>query len=200
VTDRVTTREARSEDIPAATRTITSAFEADPVWGWALEGAEPVGVAAWWSIVLASGARRYSWLRVTDSCESVALWIPPDGTELTQEEEEEALGPIIASLGNARAELFPEILRRFEDSHPRQQAHFYLSLWGTHPDEQGGGFGGALIRENLAEIDGLHQPAYLESTNGANLERYERLGFERHGSFTLPADGPTVTTMWRPAR
>jgi len=62
------------------------------------------------------------------------------------------------------------------------------------------GFGGGLIRGNLAEIDGTHAPAYLESTNDANLERYAKLGFERHGSFTLPAGGPTVTTMWRPAR
>jgi hypothetical protein len=195
----VTTRAAQPEDIPAATRTITSAFEGDPVWGWALGGAEPPAVAAWWSIVLASGARRYSWLRVTESCESVALWIPPDGTELTPEEEE-ALGPIIAHLGNERSALLPEILRRFEESHPRYEPHFYLSLWGTHPDKQGGGFGGALIRDSLAEIDGLHQPAYLESTNDANLGRYEKLGFERHGTFTLPADGPIVTTMWRPAR
>jgi hypothetical protein len=192
-------RAALPGDIPAATRTITSAFEADPVWGWALEDAEPEAVAAWWSILLMSVAQRYSWVRVTDSCESVTLWIPPGGTELTPQEEE-ALEPIVTSLGNARAALFPEILRRFEISHPRHEPHFYLSLWGTHADHRGEGFGGALMQENLAEIDELHLPAYLESTNDANLGRYERLGFERHGTFTLPADGPTVTTMWRPAR
>jgi hypothetical protein len=198
VTLPVKTRSAVFEDIPQAMRTIASAFEQDPVWGWAFDGANAAAVEAWWSIFLTS-ALRYRWLRVTGGCESAALWIPPGGTELTPEEEE-ALGPMIDALGNERRALFPEILRRFDVSHPREEPHFYLSLWGTHADHRGGGFGGSLIRDNLAEIDGMHVPAYLESTNDTNLERYARLGFERHGTFTLPAGGPTVTTMWRPAR
>lgn len=191
-------RVAEIGDIPEATRTITSAFERDPVWGWVLEGADPSAVLAWWSILLTSGLR-YGWLRVSAACESVALWIPPGGTELTPEEEE-ALGPIIDALGNQRRGLFPEIIRLFEVSHPRDEPHFLLDLWGTMPAHQGTGLGGVLIRDNLAEIDRAHAPAYLESTNDANLARYAKLGFERHGSFTLPAGGPTVTTMWRPAR
>jgi GNAT superfamily N-acetyltransferase len=191
-------RIAEAGDIPAATRTIVSAFSEDPVWGWALEGAPTEAVFAWWSFLLTS-ALRYPWLRVTGSRESVALWIPPGGTELTADEEEE-LVPIVAALANERASLFPEIIRLFEENHPREEPHFYLSLWGTHADHRGTGFGGALIRDNLAEIDAMHLPAYLESTNDANLERYAKLGFRRHGAFTLPASGPTITTMWRPAR
>lgn len=198
MTADVQTRAARLDDMPEVTRTITSAFEQDPVWGWALDGADPSAVFTWWSTLLTS-ALRYRWLRVTGNSESVALWIPPGGTELTPEEEE-GMGTIIDALGNQRRALFPEILRLFDSNHPREEPHFYLSLWGTHAEHRGGGFGGALIRDNLAEIDGLHMAAYLESTNDANLARYERLGFERSGGFTLPADGPAVTTMWRPAR
>jgi hypothetical protein len=198
VNSGIPTRVAEARDIAAATRTIVSAFSEDPVWGWALDGASLEAVFAWWSFLLTS-ALRYPWLRVTGACESVALWVPPDGTELTHEEEEE-LVPIIAALANERARLFPEILRLFEESHPREEPHFYLSLWGTHADQRGTGFGGALIRDNLAEIDASHLPAYLESTNDANLDRYAKLGFQRRGAFTLPAGGPTVTTMWRPAR
>jgi hypothetical protein len=57
-----------------------------------------------------------------------------------------------------------------------------------------------LLRQNLALIDDLHQPAYLESTNPANLDRYRSLGFERLGDFDLPHSGPAVTQMWRDAR
>lgn len=192
------TRVAEPGDIPLATRTITSAFGQDPVWGWALEGAPVAAVSAWWSFMLTS-ALRYPWLRVTQACESVALWIPPGGTELTPEEEE-SLEPVLGALATDRGALFLEIFRRFESSHPREEPHYYLSLWGTHADHRGTGSGGALIRENLAEIDAVHLPAYLESTNDANLRRYEKLGFERHGAFNLPAGGPTVTTMWRPPR
>jgi hypothetical protein len=42
-------------------------------------------------------------------------------------------------------------------------------------------------------------PAYLESTNPANLSRYEALGFARIGEFG-PDGGPLITTMWREAR
>jgi len=45
-----------------------------------------------------------------------------------------------------------------------------------------------------------HLPAYLESSNPKNLERYGRLGFEPRDEFSMPDDGPPVTTMWRPAR
>jgi hypothetical protein len=43
-------------------------------------------------------------------------------------------------------------------------------------------------------------PAYLESTNPANDERYKGVGFEPIGEFSYPGGGPVVTTMWRPAR
>jgi hypothetical protein len=42
--------------------------------------------------------------------------------------------------------------------------------------------------------------AYLESSNPANDQRYQRLGFAFHGRFKLPDDGPIVTTMWRPGQ
>ena len=71
-------------------------------------------------------ALRYPWLRVTDACESVALWIPPGGTELTSEEEE-SLGPVLDAFANERGTLFPEIMRRFEASHP--QARVRASRW-----------------------------------------------------------------------
>jgi GNAT superfamily N-acetyltransferase len=92
-----------------------------------------------------------------------------------------------------------EVFEAFENAHPNTEEHFYLSLLGTDPLQRGRGIGMALLRETLARIDELGAPAYLESSNPANDERYESVGFERHGEFTLPADGPTVTTMWRRA-
>jgi hypothetical protein len=40
-------------------------------------------------------------------------------------------------------------------------------------------------------------PAYLESTNPANLKRYESVGFQERERLTMPS-GAVVTTMWRP--
>jgi hypothetical protein len=41
-------------------------------------------------------------------------------------------------------------------------------------------------------------PAYLESTNPANVRRYEALGF-RHATEFNPEGGPVIRTMWRDA-
>jgi predicted N-acetyltransferase YhbS len=78
--------------------------------------------------------------------------------------------------------------------------HYYLSLLGTHPDRQGAGIGMRLLRENLAQMDREGVPAYLESSNPANLGRYQSVGFVPVGTFQLPDDGPELTTMWREPR
>jgi hypothetical protein len=57
-----------------------------------------------------------------------------------------------------------------------------------------------LLADTLVRIDGEGMPAYLESTNPANNERYEGVGFQVTGGFEGYAPGSVVTTMWRPAR
>jgi predicted GNAT family acetyltransferase len=92
------------------------------------------------------------------------------------------------------------LLERFEANHPRETPHFYLSLLGTHPEHRGQGKGMGLLAANLAQIDEIGMPAYLESSNRANDHRYERLGFVQVGEFSAPAGGPTLACMWRDPR
>jgi hypothetical protein len=54
-----------------------------------------------------------------------------------------------------------------------------------------------LLRANLAEWDAEGIPAYLESSNPANDQRYAAVGFRPRGTFAYPGGGPIVTTMWR---
>ena len=58
----------------------------------------------------------------------------------------------------------------------------------------------SLLRHDLALIDEEGAAAYLESSNPANDERYESVGFHKIGQFEAPDGGPVVSTMWRPAR
>lgn len=195
----ITSRAATPADLDAATETITTSFHLDPLWSWAFPDPElrPEQYRAFWRLLI-GGALRYDWVRVTDACEAVALWIPPDGSELP-EEDEVKVGPLLTELLGERASAVMELLARFEEAHPRVESHYYLSLLGTHDDHRGKGIGMALLEENLARIDTEHMPAYLESTNPANLGRYSRLGFVAVGEFSAPG-GPTASTMWREAR
>ena len=143
------------------------------------------------------GAATHGCVRPTNS-EAVAVWLPPGEPEMT-DGEERAFDALVGELLGERAAELNALFEQFEEHHPVEPPHYYLSLWGTHRDHAGRGLGTALIREDLARIDSERAPAYLESTNPANLPRYEALGFERMGEFG-PAGGPVITTMWRPPR
>ena len=66
-----------------------------------------------------------------------------------------------------------------------------------HPRRRGHGIGIWLLRANLAGWDAEGIPAYLESSNPANDQRYAAVSFRPRGTFAYPGGGPIVTTMWR---
>ncbi|MDX6542147.1 MAG: hypothetical protein QOI71_3757, partial [Gaiellales bacterium] len=171
-------------------------FRDDPLWSWAFPDREKLEV--WWRLYINS-ALRYPWVWVAGDYAAASVWIPPGESELTEGEEQQ-LEPRLEDLVGPRAPALMELLQRFEDSHPRDRPHYYLSLLGTHPDSRGSGIGMALLADNLARIDAEGMPAYLESSNPVNDRRYERLGFRRTGEFSTPDGSHTVATMWREAR
>ena len=187
-------------DIGPVAETLARAFGHDPVWGWVFSDPERrhAQLTALWQLLLEGGVG-YGWVWAAPRFEASALWIPPGRPELP-EPQASRLEPMLDELAGARRPLVMEVFERFEAAHPRHEDHYYLSLLGTHPEHRGRGTGMALLTENLAAVDAEGAPAYLESTNPGNLDRYRSVGFERIGQFTLPQDGPTVTTMWRDPR
>jgi GNAT superfamily N-acetyltransferase len=193
-------RRATRSDIPAAVETISTAFQGDPMWGWAFPDPlqRPAQFRRWWNLYVTSAAR-YAWTWLADDAAAVATWIPPGGTELT-DEEEASIEPLLRELIGPWADTVLQGLHRFDEAHPHDEPHYYLSLLGTRPDRRGEGLGMALLREALAAIDDEGMPAYLESSNPINNRRYERAGFTDIGVIAMPGDGPLVTRMWRAAR
>jgi GNAT superfamily N-acetyltransferase len=191
-------RSARAEDVSAVAACLASAFFEDPVWGdWSFPDrssrSQPLFelMASW-----ARAAARYPWVRMTGDAEAVAVWIPPGQPEMT-DDEVALFDALVSRLFGSRADELNALFELFEEHHP-DEPHYYLSLWGTDRDHAGQGLGTRLIQECLARIDAERMPAYLESTNPANLPRYEALGFRPRSQFG-PAGGPVITTMWREA-
>jgi GNAT superfamily N-acetyltransferase len=193
--ENVEMRIATASDLDGLTATLTAAFEHDPLWSWAFP--DPADLADWWRFVIGS-ALRYPWVWISGDYAAASVWIPPDGTELT-EEEEARTDALLHDLIGPRAPAVINLLERFETSHPRDQGHYYLSLLGVHPDYKGNGLGMALLAENLERLDSENVPSYLESSNPGNNHRYERLGYRELGEFTTPDGARTVATMWRDA-
>jgi GNAT superfamily N-acetyltransferase len=195
------TRRALPSDADAITETIATAFFDDPLWSWAFAD-EPKRAAQfriWWRVFVDSTFRN-AWTWVTGSCESVALWTPPGGVELTSDEEAELIRLVGEFLPRDHGIEVLKVLARLEAAHPHDEPHYYLSIVATHDDHRGHGIGEALLTENLELIDAEHVGTYLESSNAGNLVRYARLGFEPTGEVFVAEGRPVVTTMWRPAR
>jgi ribosomal protein S18 acetylase RimI-like enzyme len=75
-------------------------------------------------------------------------------------------------------------------------SYAYLDVIGTIPDARGSGEGSTLARAWLASLDAT-QTVRLDSSNTANLTFYERLGFVRTRTVTLPHGAGTLTPMSR---
>jgi GNAT superfamily N-acetyltransferase len=188
-------RTATDSDLDGVTATLTASFATDPLWSWAFP--DPRDLSVWWRYCIAS-ALRYPWVWISGDYAAASVWIPPNGIELT-EAEEQGVEPLVRDLIGPRSGDVMELLDRFERSHPREEPHYYLSLLGTHPDRRGEGLGMALLTENLKRIDAEGMPAFLESSNPTNNSRYERLRFRQVGEFTTPDGTRRVATMWREA-
>ena len=195
----VPARIATSDDIDAVVATLTTAFFDDPVWGPAFPDVDHRAsqAAALWRLLVTS-AMRYPWTLVTENVESAAIWLPPDGVELTDHEADELEDFLIDTTNRTVANGIVAILEQLASARP-SEPHFYLSLLATHNQHRGGGLGMGLLRENLARTDALGAATYLESTNPANNKRYTSVGFTARDEITT-ASGHIVTTMWRAAR
>jgi len=197
VTVPVGCRTADAGDAALVTAVVADAFRDDPLWSWAMrrdDGATEHHDGLW--SVFVEGALRYPCTWIADDAAAVAVWIPPGGTEMSDEQEVELERRAYEALG-ARADMYFELFERFAEHHPHDEPHYYLSLLATDSRARGRGIGMGLLRANLETYDAAGIPTYLESSNPANDRRYESVGFVKRGEFRGPGDGPVVSTLWR---
>jgi len=193
----ITPRVASPQDSADVVEIVVSAFYDDPTWSWAFP--DPSRRAEqhrlWWGLLI-DGAIRFPWVWLTQGNTATSVWIPPNETDFSPEQEA-AVEPLLVELLASGASRVLRGIELFDQAHPRGVPHFYLSLLGTSTEHRGHGFGLRLMAENLRRIDDAGMPSYLEASNPANVPLYMRYGFEVLGSFTLPEGGPEVFTMWR---
>jgi ribosomal protein S18 acetylase RimI-like enzyme len=124
---------------------------------------------------------------------SVALWLPPGVVP-----NGEIMGTIMeAPSPPDRMRESAGLVEQVKRYHPHEP-HWYLPLIGTDPAHQGKGYGSALLAHAVKRCarDGL--PAYLESSNPANVPFYERFGFEVIGEIQS-GSSPVLIPMLRKA-
>jgi ribosomal protein S18 acetylase RimI-like enzyme len=191
---------AQEQEIPRVIEILADSFYCDPTWSWAFPdpGRRRTQLTRWWGLYLRGARVNKDTVWVSENLEAASVWFAPGAHEFTPEQEALVEPLFVELVGTEQAGRIMALMGGFEEMRPKTQPHYYLSFLGTHTDHRGHGIGFSLLADNLAWVDTMNMPAYLEASNPANVALYQRYGFERVGEFTVP-DGPTLITMWRPA-
>jgi GNAT superfamily N-acetyltransferase len=187
-------RPALPEDYGPLAEVLARAFYDDPVTSWFYPNAGR----------RMRHARRFFEIRLrqlaihgltytTLDRRGAALWAPPGQwrESLRQSLMQLPMLPVLLP----RIVRATQAVREIERRHPAQP-HYYLSVLGTDPEQQGGGVGSALLAPVLRRCDETQMPAYLESSKESNVSFYARHGFAVTELIELPG-GPPLWLMWR---
>ena len=194
----VAARPATAADADAAAATLARAFADDPLICFLLrdEARRPAAMPKLFKMLFKLGLPHGA-CDVTTGHEAVALWRPPGAWHIPFHQYITNGAAFIDVFGLGGAMQVMGAMDMIEKRHPHEP-HWYLQVLGTDPARQGKGYGGVVMRRQLALADAADMPAYLESSKEANIPIYKSFGFEVTGEIKLPG-GPTLWPMWRPA-
>lgn len=175
---------------------MTAGFVADPFMRWLYP--EPGAFTAHFPTVLdlyAGRAFDHRSAYRNAGFTAAALWLPPG---VHPDEERLAAWFEHTVAPEKHAALFATFAQ-IDRFHPGEPC-WHLADIAVDPALQGKGVGRALLAACLSACDHDGRPAYLESTNAANLSFYERFGFERIGLIETEGVPPLFPMFRRPAR
>lgn len=129
-----------------------------------------------------------------DAFTANALWLSPG----IHPDEEQLVACFEQTVEPEKQDALFETFEQMDKYHPDEDC-WHLAFIAVDPARQGKGLGSALLEACLERCDEDGRPAYLESTNPANLSLYKRFGFEEMG--LIKADqAPPLFPMFRAAQ
>lgn len=190
---------AQPTDAEALGRTLTAAFDDDPLTTWLFpaEAGRRRKLPTFFGALLRASFP-FGEVYTADESRGVAIWNPP-GTFPMSWTAEARLGLTTTRLVGPRILACARGLAYFASHHPKDR-HWYLQMLGTDPERQGKGIGAAIVAPVLERCDREGERAYLESSKERNIPFYARLGFAVTEEIHVPGGGPVVWAMWREPR
>jgi GNAT superfamily N-acetyltransferase len=195
----VTARAATWDDADAVAATLARAFHDDPLICCLLPdvASRPQKMPRLFKLLFKLGLP-HGGCDTTTGIEAVALWRPPNEWEIPFHQYITNGAAFVDVFGLGGGLKVMKVMDFIEKRHPHEP-HYYLQAIGTDTLKQGKGYGGVVMRRQLAVADAAGAPCYLESSKDINIPIYQSFGFEVTGEIDIP-DGPRLWPMWRAAR
>ncbi len=187
-------------DIDAVADDLNEAFRTDPQFCWFLrdDTRREAARLRFMKMLLKEIALPTGEVTRPASGGAVSIWIPSEALGPNSLLQELRVFPtILGATGFGRIGRLAAMRRIMDDLHPMEQPHAYLWFLGVRPEAQGLGVGSRMLKAGLAKVDAQGLPAYLESSNAANVPLYRRYGFEVTQEFRARPDAPPAWAMWR---
>ena len=190
----VSVRPVRPDDFGPLAEMLARAFYDDPVTSWFYpDDARRMRHARRFFAIRQRQLADQELMYTTSERSGAALWAGP-GRWREDLRQSLMLLPMLPVL-LPRIVRSTHAVREIELRHP-VAPHYYLSVLGIEPKQQGGGIGSALLGPVLRRCDAEGVGAYLECSKEGNLSFYARHGFAVMRRIELP-EGPPLWLMWR---
>lgn len=189
-------RPATAEDVGRLKTVLAEAFLDDPVFAWLMpkDGKRLAQLRRYFGLDLGHYALPHGLVWTTNDLIGAALTLPPGKWRV----------PPLTTLmhGSAFGVRLPRAARmgatmEWRHAHEIRGPHYYVRDIGVHPDMQGRGLGGALMRPTLDRCDREGVSAYIEASSERSAALYERLGFQ-HTKELHVGGSPPLWLMIRP--
>lgn len=191
-------REVAASEFDAAGRTLSLAFEDDPVMQFLFPdpGSRLRRLRSFYRVAIPMIAGHGA-LHADEALHAAAVWQAPSPPHPGRWAQAWTALRMLASLREAvgRGNALHETVQPAHVCEP----HWYLSILGTEPGYQGRGLGSALLAQTLERCDRDGSLAYLESSKEQNIPFYERHGFKVTDELQVPG-GPRLWPMLRRPR
>jgi ribosomal protein S18 acetylase RimI-like enzyme len=192
---------ASTADLFRVADDLSAAFATDPVFNWFLRDDARHGSARLklFHLLIGMGLADGQVTRPATGG-AAAIWLPSESLGPTPFLQELRALPTLLHATAMRRLPRMAALRAMMDAHHPTEPHAYLWFLGVRPEAQGHGVGSRLLAAGLTSVDARGLPAYLESSNEANVPLYRRHGFEIVEVLRARPDAPPMWAMWRPAQ
>ena len=187
-------------DIDAVADDLNEAFRTDPQFCWFLrdDNRREAARLRFMKMLLKEIALPTGEVTRPAGGGAVSIWIPSQALGPNSLLQELRVFPtILGATGLGRIGRLAAMRKVMDDLHPMERPHAYLWFLGVRPEAQGLGVGSRMLKAGLAKVDAQGLPAYLESSNAANVPLYRRYGFEVMREFRARPDAPPAWAMWR---